>query len=168
MLSEAVPPSVRDELVVPKVGLEDGVVMVAVGVVVSGALTAVPVTSRESESPAAEKLTFTLAVTALVGANRTVTVWMAPNPASVKTLPDTTLKGAEVDTVPEMAPPRVFDTLKVCVATLPMVTLPNATVPVGLTPYPVCATALAAGEQALSLPLVSTRRHRHVICGAGA
>jgi hypothetical protein len=62
-----------------KLGLDVGVVMVAVGDVVSGTLTPRPVTSRETESPPAEKLTFTLAVVAVVGANRTVTVWVAPS-----------------------------------------------------------------------------------------
>jgi hypothetical protein len=42
------------------------------------------------------------------------------------------------------------------VAELPIVTLPKLTVPVGVAAIRSCATALAAGEQALSLPPMST------------
>src|SRR5512145_1115897 len=70
----------------------------------------VPLTSRETLSPSAVKLTFTLAVADVVGVKRTVTVWVAPDAPRVNELPDTMLKGAEVNAVPETVPPRVFDT----------------------------------------------------------
>jgi len=67
----------------------------------------------------------------------------------VNELPDTMLKGADVDTVPETVPARVFDTVRIRSATLPRFTLPKFTLPVGFTAKSICATALAAGEQAL-------------------
>ena len=85
--------------------------MATVGGVVSGAL---PVTSREMVSPSTVKLTLTLAVADVVGVKRTVTAWVAPGPARVNGLPETMLKGAEVDAVPEPVPLRpVFSTVKV-------------------------------------------------------
>ncbi|PYM39344.1 MAG: hypothetical protein DME12_19280 [Candidatus Rokuibacteriota bacterium] len=59
------------------------------------------------------KLTFTVAVAEVVGVKRTVTGLVAPSPARLKGLPETTLKGAETDTPPEIVPPTVFDTVKV-------------------------------------------------------
>jgi len=70
--------------------------------------TPVPLTSRDSVSPSAVKLTFVLAAAGLVGVNRTVTVAVAPVPTSVKGLPETTEKGAGTDAVPVMVPERVL------------------------------------------------------------
>ena len=111
-LSDAVPPSVRRLALVLKVGLEVGEVMVTVGAVVSVAVP-VPVRIRETVSPSAVKLTFTVAVAEVVGVKRTVTGLVAPSPARLKGLPETMLKGAETDTPPEIVPPTVFDTVKV-------------------------------------------------------
>jgi hypothetical protein len=86
--------------------------MATVGGVVSVALP-VPVTIREMVPPFAVKLTFTLAVKAAVGLKRTVTAWVAPTPATLNGLPETMVKGAEVDTVPEIVPPPVFWTVNV-------------------------------------------------------
>jgi hypothetical protein len=118
--------------------------------------TPVPVTSRDNVSPLAVKLTLVLAAAALVGANRTVTVAVAPVPTRVKGLPDTIEKGAGTDAVPVVVPERVLWTVKVWVAELPIGTLPKLTVPVGVAAIRTCATALAAGEQGLSLPPMST------------
>jgi len=74
--------------------------------------TPVPVTSDERVSPSAAKLTLVLASTLVVGAKRTVTVWVAPAPTRVKGLPETMLKGAETEAVPVTVPPRVFWTVK--------------------------------------------------------
>jgi hypothetical protein len=117
--------------------------------------TPVPLTSLEMESPSAVKLTFVLAVVVLVGVNRTVTAAVAPEPTRVNGLPETMLKGAPTDAVPVTVPVRVFATVRVWVAELPMVTLPKFTVPVGVTPISSAATALATGEHALWLPPVS-------------
>jgi hypothetical protein len=75
--------------------------------------TPVPVTSRDNVSPLAVKLTLVLAPAMLVGANRTVTVAVAPVPTRVKGLPDTIEKGAGTDAVPVVVPGRVLWTVKV-------------------------------------------------------
>ena len=112
-LSDAVPPRVRGELLAVKVGLEVGDVMVTVGGVVSVPVPVpVPVASREMVSPPAVKVTFVLTVADAVGVKRTVTAWVAPEPPRVNGLPDTMLKGAEADALPETVPPRVFCTVK--------------------------------------------------------
>jgi hypothetical protein len=49
----------------------------------------------------------------------------------VNGLPDVTLKGADVDTVPDTVPPRVFDRVNVWVAKLPTLTLSKLMVLVG-------------------------------------
>jgi hypothetical protein len=116
----------------------------------------VPVRRREMVSPEALKVRFTVVVTNAVGAKRTVTVCVAPAPTRVNELPDTMLKGAEVDTVPVRVWARVLVTVYVRVRTLPRFTLPKSTLPVGLTVKATCATAFATGEQLLALPLVST------------
>jgi hypothetical protein len=108
-LSDAVPPSVSEALLVVRVGLLVGVVMVTVGVPES---VPVPLTTREKVSPPAAKLTLVVAVAAVVGVKRTVTACVAPAPTSVNGLPETTRNGAEVDTVPDTVPPPVFDTVK--------------------------------------------------------
>jgi hypothetical protein len=73
----------------------------------------VPVTTRETLPPFAVKLTFALTVADVVGVKRTVTTWVAPVPTRLNGVPETTLKGAEIDAAPETVPPPVFDTLKV-------------------------------------------------------
>ena len=129
-----------------------------VSVSVEGVVVDTPVldTSRESVSPFAVKLTLALAAVVFVGAKRTVTVWVAPAPTRVNGLPETMLNGAATDAVPVTVPVRAFWTVKVCVAELPIGRLPKLTVVVGVTVKPTCATALAAGEHALSIPVVST------------
>ena len=116
----------------------------------------VPVTSLDNVSPSAVKLTLALAAVVLVGVNFTVMVAVAPALVSVNGLPETMLNGAATDAVPVIVPPRVLCTVNVCVAELPMLTVPKFTVLVGVAVMSTCATALAAPEQALSLPPVST------------
>ena len=95
------------------VELEVGEVMATVGGVVSVPL---PVTILEVVSRSAAKVRFTVAVADMVGLKRTVTAWLAPTPR-VKGLPETMLKGAGADAVPETVPPPVagsrFDTVNV-------------------------------------------------------
>jgi hypothetical protein len=169
MLSDAVPPSVRDDADVRKVELVVGEVIATVGGTVSGpgfglgsgsglgfVPMPVPLSSRETRSPEALKLRSPLAVADVVGAKPTVTVWVALVPLSVNDPPDTILKGGDVDTVPVTVPPRGLDIVKVRVTTLPRFTLPKLRLPVGLTAKATCATAFTTGEQSLSLPLAST------------
>src|SRR2546425_934232 len=111
---------------------------------------------REMVPPLAAKSTFAVAVADVVGVKRSVTSRLAPTPTRVNALPDTMLKGAEVDTVPEIVPPPMFDTDKVRSVEFPRFTSPKFTVPVGLTAKSIRGTALAGGAQALSLPLAST------------
>ena len=85
--------------------------MATVGGVISDPMP-MPVTIREMTSPSAVKLTFAVAVAAVIGLKRTVTVSVAPSPARLNGLPATALKGPEVDTPPETVPPPVFDTVK--------------------------------------------------------
>ncbi|PYN53361.1 MAG: hypothetical protein DMD92_20390 [Candidatus Rokuibacteriota bacterium] len=110
-LSDAVPPSARDDVGVLYVEPEVGVVIAIVGSVVSPPAP-VPVTRRVLISPPAAKLTLTEAVADVVGVKRTVTAWVAPSPTRFNVPPETMLKGAEVDTVPDTVPPTVFDTVK--------------------------------------------------------
>jgi len=70
--------------------------------------TPVPVTRRDTVSPSAVKLTFVLAAVVLVGANRTVTVAVAPDPTRVKGLPETMLNGAPTEAAPVIVPLRVL------------------------------------------------------------
>src|SRR6266849_7475184 len=116
----------------------------------------VPVTEREMVSPLAVTLTVVFAVADAVGVKRNVTAWVAPAPTRVNGLPDTMLKGTEVDALPETVPPRVFCTVKTWFAKLPMFTFPKLTMRVGLTENSTRATALAPIEQGLSLPLAFT------------
>jgi hypothetical protein len=119
--------------------------------------TPVPVTRRDTASPSAVvKFTFVLDRVLLVGAKRTVTVAVAPLPTRVKGLPDMIVKGAPTEAEPVTVPERVFWIVNVCVAELPTLTLPKPTVPVGVTETFSCATALAGGEHALSMPSAST------------
>ena len=74
--------------------------------------TPVPLATREMISPSAAKLTFAEAVADVVGVKRTVTARVAPTPTRLNGLPETILKGAEVDTVPDTVPPPVFDTVE--------------------------------------------------------
>jgi hypothetical protein len=115
-----------------------------------------PVITRETTSPSAEKLRFVLAVAVVVGVNRTVTVCVAPFAVSVKGLPETMLNGAATDAVPVTVPLRVLCTVNVCVAKLPTFTFPKFTLPVGVTEKSICAVALATTEHALWLPVAST------------
>jgi len=89
-----------------------GVVIATVGGAVSVAML-VPVTTRETLPPFAVKLTFALTVADTTGLKRTFTTWVAPTPTRLNGLPETTLKGAEIDAAPETVPPPVFDTVKV-------------------------------------------------------
>jgi len=112
----------------------------------------VPVTSRDCISPLAVKLMVVLADTALVGANRTVTVAVAPLPTRMKGLPESTLKGGRTETAPVMVPLPVLCIVNVRVAEPPIATLPKLTVPMGVIANSVRATALASTEHALSVP----------------
>jgi len=109
-VSDAVPPRVRVGLLVLKVGLAVGVVMVTPGAVASVPL---PDTIREIVSPPAAKFTFAVAVAVEVGLKRTVTVWVAFSPTKLNGLPETILKGAGTDAVPDTVPPTVFCTVRV-------------------------------------------------------
>jgi hypothetical protein len=117
--------------------------------------TPVPVTSRETESPSATKLTFTLWSVVFVGVKRTVTVWVAPAVLRLKGLPDTMVNGAGTEAVP-VTPARLLWTVNVCSAKLPMLTLPKAVVVVGVTVISGFAVAVATLEQELALPAEST------------
>src|SRR5206468_4293965 len=150
-VSDAVPPRVRVGLLVLKVGLGVGVVMVTPGAVASVPL---PDTIREIVSTPAAKFTFAVAVAVEVGLKRTVTVWVAFSPTKLNGLPETILKGAGTDAVPDTVPPTVFCTVRVRSATLPRFTLPKLMV--GLTEKVTRAAALATDEQALSMPPEST------------
>jgi hypothetical protein len=132
-----------------------GEVIATVGGVVSG-VPPMPVTDRERLSPSAVKLTFEVTVALLVGVKRTMTSWVAPGAVSVKGLPETTLKGAEADTLPETEPVLFRDTVNVRSAELPTLTVAKSVVPVGVTPMLGCAAALATAEHGLSAPLVFT------------
>jgi len=130
------------------------VIGLAVGGVVS---VPMPVTIREMVSPSAAKAIFAVAVADAVGVKRTVAAWVAPRPTRLNGLPETMLKGAETDTLPERVPPLVFDTVSTRSAKLPTLTLLKSTVPIGLTANSMRATALPKEvAQVLSLPLSST------------
>jgi len=101
---------VRVGLLVLKVGLAVGVVMVTPGAVASVPL---PDTTREIVSPSAAKVTFAVAVAVDVGLKRTVTVLVAFSPVTLNGLPETILKGAGTDAVPDTVPPAVFCTVRV-------------------------------------------------------
>jgi hypothetical protein len=124
-------------------------------VIAGVALTAVPETSREIVSPSAVKFRFVVVTPAVMGANRTTTVPVVPSPARLKGLPDTILNGADTETAPETVPPREFVTVNDCVAVVPTLMLPKFVAVGGVTPNVICAVALAAPEQPLSLPLRS-------------
>jgi hypothetical protein len=115
----------------------------------------VPLTLRETVSEPPVNTTFDANVPVVVGWNRTVTVWLAPE-ARVNGEPDTTLNGAATVAVPEMLAPLVFCTVNVRSTAVPVVTLPKLVAPAGVTPKLPCATPLAAGEHALSFPDEST------------
>jgi hypothetical protein len=140
-------------LLVLRVGFVVGAVMVTVGALASAPK---PETTRETVSPLELKVTFAVAVAVVVGVKRTVTVWVVFIPTTVNELPDTMLKGAGTDAVPDTVPPTVFCTVKLCSAMLPRFTLPKFIVLVGLTENVIRAAALAADEQLLSMPPEST------------
>jgi len=124
---------------------------------VGGVSIPVPIAIRERVSRCAVRSTLAIAVADAVGVKRSVTTWVAPRPTRPKGFPETTLKGAEVDTVPETIPPPVFDTVKTRSMKLPRFTLPKFTVPVGLTAISMRATAAPKGAaQALSSSLAFT------------
>ena len=110
--------------------------MATVGGVVSVPLPVpsvpLPLTIRRMLSASAATLTFTVAVADVVGVKRTVTAWLAPGPR-LNGLPERTLKGAEVDIVPETVPEPVFDTVKTRSAEFPILTVPKSTAVVGVT-----------------------------------
>src|SRR6267143_2146868 len=64
-----------------------------------------PLTARVTLAPFAVTVRFTLADAATVGLKRTVTACVVPTPTRLNELPATTLKGVEVDAVPETVPP---------------------------------------------------------------
>src|SRR5437867_1571517 len=78
-----------------------------------GIVTPRPGTTRVRLAPFAVKVTLALAVAATVGLKRTLTACVAPTPTRLNEPPDTTLKGAGTDAVPETVPPPVFCTVKV-------------------------------------------------------
>ena len=116
--------------------------------------TPVPVTRREIESPSAVKLTFTLESAVLVGVKRTIT-FATPPLFRLKGLPDRIVNGAATDAVP-LTPSRLAVTWKVCSVKLPMLTLPKATVVVGVAAISGFARALTGVVHALAFPPVST------------
>src|SRR5262245_66077512 len=161
-LSDAVPCKVTEALPVVYTAPEVGAVIAIEGRTVSPPVPApvppvvpTPVTTRLTVSPLATKLTVVLTVVVVAGVKRTVTGWVAPAPESVKGLPETTVNGGVTAAVPDMVPADVLEIVKVRSAELPRLTLPKFTVPLGLTSKAARAAALAVGEQALSLPLVS-------------
>jgi len=125
------------ELAELEVELVVGDVIVTVGGVVSGLplppSVPVPVMIREMVSESTVKLTLAVAVADRVGVKRTVTAWAAPCPARLNGLPETTLKGPEVDTVPETVSRPSFDTVKTRSAEFPIMTVPKFTGVVGVT-----------------------------------
>jgi len=155
-LSDAVPCSVREELAVVYGGPDVGDVIAIVGFVVSAVPTPRPVTTPLMVPPFAVKLRVALTVVVVVGVKRTFTGCVVPVPVIENGLPDTIVNGRGTDALPETVPPEVFDTVYVCSTKLPRFTLPKFTEPPGLTAKSLRATALAAGEHGLWLPLVST------------
>ena len=133
-----------------------GDVIATEGDVESAAPIPLPVTIGEIVPPPVAKFRLALTVVVVVGVNRTVTVWLVPGPLRENGLPDVTVNGAATDTAPEIVPPPVFDTTKAFSVKLPRLTPPKLTVPDGFTAKSARATALAAPEQALSLPTAST------------
>src|SRR5439155_13134505 len=73
----------------------------------------VPVMPREMLPPPAVNVTLVAVRTAVSGVNRTVTVAVAPAPTRLNEPPETTVKGADVVTVPDTVPPSVFCTVNV-------------------------------------------------------
>jgi hypothetical protein len=122
---------------------------------VTGAPVAEPVTARVIVSPLAVKLRLVAKVPPAVGANRTVTTWLAPA-VSENEPPETTLYGAPTLTPPVMLVVLVFCTVNVRSTVVPVVMLPKLVVVVGVTLKSAWATPLAEGEHVLSLPVVST------------
>jgi hypothetical protein len=125
------------ELVALKAGSGVGDVIAIAGGVVSGLLllpsVPMPVMSREIVSESTVKLTLTVAVVDVVGVKRTVTSCVVPCPARLNGLPETILKGPDVDTVPETAPRPSLVTVKTWSAELPILTVPKLTAVAGVT-----------------------------------
>jgi hypothetical protein len=101
-----------------------------------------PLTPHERVSPLAMKLTLLAKLPALVGWNRTVTVWVAPG-ASEKEPPATIRNGAAMLAAPEMAPLLVFCTVNVRSTVAPLAMLPKLVVTDGVTLKSGWATPLA-------------------------
>jgi hypothetical protein len=114
-----------------------------------------PLTARETLSPPAVTFTLPAKEPAVVGAKRTVAVWLPPG-AREKAPPETTVNGAPTLTEPERLARLVFWTVKVRFTVLPTVMLPKLVAVVGATEKSARALPLAEGEHALSLPEVST------------
>jgi hypothetical protein len=106
--------------------------------------------------PFAVKVAVALTVVGVVGVKRIVTACVAPTPVSVNGLPDTIVNGGATAALPDTVPPAVLETVNVRSVELPRSTLPKFSVPLGLTSNSALAAALAVGEQALSLPSVSS------------
>ena len=128
---------------------------------------AAPLTPREMVSPSTVTLTLEAKLPATVGANRTVTVRLAPE-ARENELPDTMLNGAPTLTDPDRLTGPVFWIVNVLSTVVPVVTLPKFVAVAG------CDAEVDPGrpagarlEQALSFPLVSTALTRDDIGGAG-
>src|SRR5262249_29435051 len=145
--AHAVPQLMPPELLVTVPPPAPNILTVSVGPV----RPPVPVTTRDIESPSAVKVTFTLCVVKLVGAKRTVTVWVAPAALRLKGLPETMVNAAGTDAVP-ITPARLLWTVKLCSAKLPRLTLPKATVVVGVTLMSGIAVALATPHHPLVFP----------------
>jgi len=75
-----------------------------------GGDVAVPVTTADVEPPFQVKLMFVPKAPAVVGLNRTTTVWLPPGP-STNALPEITRKGATVEAVPLAVLPPEFMTV---------------------------------------------------------
>src|SRR3989442_869125 len=122
-----------------------------------GALAAPrPVTRRVRLAPFAVKVRLTLAVAARVGLKRTVTACVAPTPTRLNEPPETTLKGAGTDAVPETVPPPVFCAVKVCSAKPPIVTVPKFTVAAGVALKSIHGAGLKSVIKPTSFPFVAT------------
>ena len=111
-----------------------------------------PLTPRDSVSPAAVTLTLPANEPPVVGWKRTTTFWVAAA-ARVNEPPETMRNGALTLTLPDSDAPLVFCTVKVRSTLPPAATVPKLTEVVGVTLMSACATPLAVPEHALSLPL---------------
>jgi hypothetical protein len=123
--------------------------------VVGAEVVVEPLTGRDRVSPPPLKFTLPAKVPVVVGRNLTVTVRLAPA-ASEPEPPDTMLNGAPTVAVTERLALLVFSTVNVRSTEVLTVTLPKLVVAEGDTVRSGRAAPLAAAEQALSLPDLST------------